>query len=56
MEKIMLIVHTFFNCLNCGIQLEATDEEFCDGSTECPKCGHKNDLADEEIKFWEEEF
>ena len=55
----MLIIHEFIYCLNCKMKLEILDDDEMVQKfheIDCPECGYTNDLYDNRIEFFEEEY
>jgi DNA-directed RNA polymerase subunit RPC12/RpoP len=52
----MISNHEIFNCINCGEELEIFTYDIELGYKECEYCGYENDLDDNRIDSWEEEW
>ncbi len=52
----MLLAHSLCNCIRCEEELEIFMTDVEEGAVECPYCGYINDLDDERLEIWEEEW
>lgn len=52
----MRLWHEFCRCKHCGEELEVLDEDLERGFIKCYLCGWENDLTDEALGTWTEDY